>query len=359
MRYNDIRKTTKEIKIGNIAIGGNNPIAIQSMTNTDTHDRAATLAQCLELQRAGCDIVRITVPDKDAALTIPYLKENGLIIPVVADIHFDYRVALACAEVGVDKIRINPGNIGSDDKVKAVCDACNAKNIPIRIGVNGGSLEKSILAKYGSPTPDALCESAMYHISLLEKYDFNNVVVSMKVSDPYKMIMANRKLSQLTDYPLHLGVTEAGGKERGSLKSAIGIGALLCDGIGDTIRVSLTDKPVEEIAAARRILQSLDIEGQSGMDIVSCPTCGRTKIDLISLVKEFEAAAEREGLLSLPIKVAIMGCVVNGPGEAREADIGIAGGKGEAVLIRRGEIIEKISENSIVERLIEEIKKMK
>ena len=359
MRYNDIRKTTKEIKIGNIAIGGNNPIAIQSMTNTDTHDRAATLAQCLELQRAGCDIVRITVPDKDAALTIPYLKENGVIIPVVADIHFDYRVALACAEVGVDKIRINPGNIGSDDKVKAVCDACNAKNIPIRIGVNGGSLEKSILAKYGSPTPDALCESAMYHISLLEKYDFNNVVVSMKVSDPYKMIMANRKLSQLTDYPLHLGVTEAGGKERGSLKSAIGIGALLCDGIGDTIRVSLTDKPVEEIAAARRILQSLDIEGQSGMDIVSCPTCGRTKIDLISLVKEFEAAAEREGLLSLPIKVAIMGCVVNGPGEAREADIGIAGGKGEAVLIRRGEIIEKISENSIVERLIEEIKKMK
>ena len=359
MKYNDIRKTTKEIKIGNIAIGGANPIAIQSMTNTDTHDKSATLSQCLELQGAGCDIVRITVPDKEAALTIPYLKENGVIIPVVADIHFDYRVALACAELGVDKIRINPGNIGSDDKVKAVCDACNAKNIPIRIGVNGGSLEKSILAKYGSPTPDALCESAMYHVSLLEKYDFNNIVISMKVSDPYKMIMANRRLSELTDYPLHLGVTEAGGKERGSLKSAIGIGALLCDGIGDTIRVSLTDKPAEEISAAKRILQSLDIEGQSGMDIVSCPTCGRTKIDLISLVKEFEAAACREGLLDLPIKVAIMGCVVNGPGEAREADIGIAGGKGEAVLIRRGEIIEKISENSIVERLIEEIKKMK
>ena len=359
MRYNDIRRKTKEIKIGNIAIGGNNPIAIQSMTNTDTHDRKSTLEQCLELQTLGCDIVRITVPDKEAAMTIPYLKENGVLIPIVADIHFDYRVALACAEVGVDKIRINPGNIGSDDKVKAVCDACNARNIPIRIGVNGGSLEKNILAKYGAPTPDALCESAMYHISLLEKYDFNNVVVSMKVSDPYKMIMANRKLSELTDYPLHLGVTEAGGKERGSLKSAIGIGALLCDGIGDTIRVSLTDKPAEEIGAAKKILQSLDIEGQRGMDIVSCPTCGRTKIDLISLVKEFEDAAAKEGLLDLPIKVAIMGCVVNGPGEAREADIGIAGGKGEAVLIRHGEIIEKISENSIVERLIEEIKKMR
>ena len=359
MKYNDIRRTTKEIKIGNIAIGGNNPIAIQSMTNTDTHDKVATLAQCLELQRAGCDIVRITVPDTEAAATIPYIKENGLSVPVVADIHFDYRVALECAALGVDKIRINPGNIGSDDRVKAVCDACNARNIPIRIGVNGGSLEKSILAKYGSPTPEALCESAMYHASLLEKYDFNNIVISMKVSDPYKMIMANRALSQMTDYPLHLGVTEAGGKERGSLKSAIGIGALLCDGIGDTVRVSLTDKPSEEISAARRILQSLDVEGQCGMDIVSCPTCGRTKIDLIALVKEFETAAEKAGLLDLPVKVAIMGCVVNGPGEAREADIGIAGGKGEAVLIRHGEIIEKISEDSIVERLIEEINKMR
>ena len=359
MKYNDIRRRTKEIKIGNIAIGGDNPIAIQSMTNTDTYDKAATLAQCLELKRAGCDIVRITVPDKKAAATIPYLKENGVDIPIVADIHFDYRVALECAELGVDKIRINPGNIGSDDRVKAVCDACNKRNIPIRIGVNGGSLEKSILAKYGAPTPEALCESAMYHASLLEKYDFNNIVISMKISDPYKMIMANRMLSQMTDYPLHLGVTEAGGKERGSLKSAIGIGSLLCDGIGDTVRVSLTDKPSEEINAARQILQSLDVEGQCGMDIVSCPTCGRTKIDLIALVKEFENAAEKEGLLDLPIKVAIMGCVVNGPGEAREADIGIAGGKGEAVLIRRGEIIEKISEDSIVERLIEEIRKMK
>ena len=359
MKYNDIRRNSKEIKIGNTAIGGRNPIAIQSMTNTDTHDKAATLAQCLELQRAGCDIVRITVPDKEAADTIPYLKEKGLIIPVVADIHFDHRVALACAERGVDKIRINPGNIGSDENVKAVCKACELRSIPIRIGVNGGSLEKSILAKYGSPTPDALCESAMYHVSLLEKFDFTNIVISMKASDPYKMIAANRKLAQMTNYPLHLGVTEAGGKERGSLKSAIGIGALICDGIGDTIRVSLTDKPVEEIDAAKRILQSLDIEGQCGMDIVSCPTCGRTKIDLIALVKEFENAAASEGLLDMPIKVAIMGCVVNGPGEAREADIGIAGGKGEAVLIRRGEIIEKISEDSIVERLIAEIKKMR
>jgi len=359
MKYNDIRKQTKEIKIGNIAIGGNNPIAIQSMTNTDTRDMNATLAQCLELQGVGCDIVRITVPDKESAKTIPYLKENGVKIPVVADIHFDYRVALECAAAGVDKIRINPGNIGADENVRAVCNACSARNIPIRIGVNGGSLEKNILAKYGAPTPEALVESAKYHISLLEKYDFNNIVVSMKASDPYKMIAANRLLSQGIDYPLHLGVTEAGGKERGSLKSAIGIGALLCDGIGDTIRVSLTDKPTEEISAARRILQAVDIEGQSGMDIVSCPTCGRTKINLIELVKAFEDAAEREGLLNLPIKVAIMGCVVNGPGEAREADIGVAGGRGEAVLIRHGEIVEKIAEDKIVERLVDEIKKMK
>ena len=359
MKYNDVRRKSREVKIGNKSIGGSAPIAIQSMTNTDTHDKAATYAQIKALENAGCDIVRITVPDIEAADTIPYLKEKGIAIPVVADIHFDYRVALRCAEVGVDKIRINPGNIGDDDRVRAVCEACKVKNIPIRIGVNGGSLEKEILAKYGAPTPEALCESAMYHISLLEKFDFYDTVVSMKVSDPYKMILANRLLAEKCDYPLHLGVTEAGGKQRGSIKSAVGIGSLLCDGIGDTIRVSLTDDPVEEIRAARQILQAIGVEGQTGMDIVSCPTCGRTKIDLITLVSQFESEAEKQGLLGLPLKVAIMGCVVNGPGEAREADVGIAGGKGEAVLIRKGEIVRKISEDNIVDCLISEVKRLK
>ena len=358
MKYNEIRRKTRQIKIGNKIIGGNAPIAIQSMTNTDTHDKVVTLAQIRALQAAGCDIVRITVPDVEAAETVYYLKENGVSIPVVADIHFDYRVAIRCAELGVDKIRINPGNIGDDDRVRAVCDACRERNIPIRIGVNGGSLEKHILAKYGSPTPEALCESAMYHAGLLEKFGFYDTVISMKISDPYKMIAANKLLADRCDYPLHLGVTEAGARERGLLKSAVGIGSLLCDGIGDTIRVSLTDDPVKEISAARSILQAVGVDGQSGLDIVSCPTCGRTKIDLIPLVAEFEEAAKREGILDLPIKVAIMGCVVNGPGEAREADIGIAGGKGEAVLIRKGEIVRKIAEEDIVDTLIGEIKKL-
>ena len=359
MRYNDIRRKTREIRIGNKVVGGASPIAIQSMTNIDTHDAEATYTQIKALEDIGCDIVRITVPDIEAANTIVYVKEKGINVPIVADIHFDYKVALRCAEIGVDKIRINPGNIGDDERVKAVCKACKSKNIPIRIGVNGGSLEKDILAKYGSPTPEALCESALYHISLLEKFDFYDTVVSIKVSDPYKMIAANRLLAQKCDYPLHLGVTEAGGKERGSIKSAVGIGALICDGIGDTVRVSLTDNPLEEIRAARQILQAIGIEGQSGLDIVSCPTCGRTKIDLIPIVAAFEAASEKEGLLNVPLKVAIMGCVVNGPGEAREADVGIAGGKGEAVLIRKGEIVRKISEADIVETLIAEVKLLK
>ncbi len=358
MKYNDIRRKTREIKIGNTSVGGRARIAIQSMTNTDTHDKSATLGQVRELEAAGCDIVRITVPDTEAAETVAYIKENGVNIPIVADIHFDYRVAMRCAELGVDKIRINPGNIGDSDRVKAVCKECKKRGIPIRIGVNGGSLEKEILAKYGSPTPEALCESAMYHISLLERFDFYDTVISMKTSDPYKMIAANKLLADKCDYPLHLGVTEAGARERGMIKSAVGIGSLLCDGIGDTIRVSLTDNPVEEVRAAGQILNAVGIEGQRGLDIVSCPTCGRTKIDLISLVAEFEKAAEREKLLNLPIKVAIMGCVVNGPGEAREADVGIAGGKGEAVLIRKGEIIKKISEDDVVSCLIAEIKEI-
>lgn len=359
MKYNDIRRKTREIKIGRTRIGGAAPIAIQSMTNTDTHDMEATYKQVRALERAGCDIVRITVPDLEAAQTVTYLKEKGLEVPIVADIHFDYRVAVRCAELGVDKIRINPGNIGDSDRVRAVCEACKSRNIPIRIGVNGGSLEKHILARYGAPTPEALCESARYHIALLEKFDFYDTVISMKISDPYKMLAANRLISETCDYPLHLGVTEAGGAERGLLKSAVGIGGLLCDGIGDTVRVSLTADPIEEVIAARKILQAVGVDGQSGMDIVSCPTCGRTKIDLIPLVAELERAAEREGLLNLPIKVAVMGCVVNGPGEAREADIGIAGGNGEAVLIRRGEIVRKLPENEIVEALICEIKKIR
>jgi len=359
MIYNDIRRKTKKIAVGNVAIGGDAPIAIQSMTNTDTHDVPATVAQIKELAARGCDIVRITVPDLSAADTIAAIKESGIETPIVADIHFDYKVALRCAELGVDKIRINPGNIGDDERVRAVCRACSLANIPIRIGVNGGSLEKNILAKYGAPTPEALCESAMYHISLLERYDFDNIIVSMKASNPYNMIKANRMLAERCEYPLHLGVTEAGSREIGALKSAVGIGALLCDGIGDTIRVSLTDKPEFEADAAKDILRAVGVEGQCGMDIVSCPTCGRTKIDLISLVREFEDAAKREGLTDMPIKVALMGCVVNGPGEAREADIGIAGGKGEAVLIKRGEIVSKIDETKIVETLIEEIKKLK
>lgn len=358
MKYNDIRRKTKKIRIGNTAIGGDSPIAIQSMTNTDTHDKEATLAQIRSLESAGCDIVRITVPDTEAADTIPYLKEKGVSIPIVADIHFDYRVALRCAEVGVDKIRINPGNIGSDDRVFEVVKACKRAEIPIRIGVNSGSLEKEILAKYGAPTAEALCESALYHASLLEKYDFEDIVISIKASDPYNMITANRMLAKKCEYPLHLGVTEAGSREMGSVKSAVGIGALLCDGIGDTVRVSLTDKPEQEIGAAKNIFNAIGIEGQSGMNIVSCPTCGRTGIDLISLVAAFEKRAKEENISDKAIKVAIMGCVVNGPGEAREADIGIAGGKGEAVLIKKGVIVEKIPEGNIVERLIDEIKRI-
>lgn len=359
MNYNEIRRKTKEITIGRKAIGAMAPIAIQSMTNTDTHDKEATLRQILELEQAGCDIVRITVPDVKAAETIPYLKKSGVQIPIVADIHFDYRVAIRSAELGVDKIRINPGNIGGEDRVRAVCEICREKKIPIRIGVNSGSLEKEILAKYGAPTPEALCESALYHASLLEKFDFTNTVISIKASNPYDMICANRLLAKSCNYPLHLGVTEAGSREMGSIKSAVGIGALLADGIGDTIRVSLTDNPVEEIFAAKKILKALSIEGQRGMDIVSCPTCGRTKIDLIPLVHAFEERVVAEGLADLPIRVALMGCVVNGPGEAREADVGIAGGKGEAVLIKKGEIIRKIPEADILSCLIEEIKKIK
>lgn len=359
MNYNAIRRPTPLIRIGKVTIGGDSPIAIQSMTNTDTHDATATIAQIKALALAGCDIVRITVPDEEAAKTILAIKEEGITTPIVADIHFDYRIALRCAEYGVDKIRINPGNIGDDTRVKAVVEACRTRSIPIRIGVNSGSLEKHILSRHGAPTPQALCESGLYHASLLERLDYTNIVISIKASTVSHMIAANRLLAENCPYPLHLGVTEAGGEEMGLVKSAAGIGALLCDGIGDTFRVSLTADPVAEVIAARKILHALNVEGQCGLQIVSCPTCGRTGIDLIRLHARFEEAVRAEGLDSIPVKVALMGCIVNGPGEAREADIGIAGGRGEALLFAKGEILGKLPEEAIIPTLLQRLREMK
>ncbi len=356
MNYQKIRRKTRTVHIGALTIGGDAPIAVQSMTNTDTKDREATLAQIRALEKAGCDLVRVTVPDKEAAKTVLFLKEQDLHIPIVADIHFDYRLAIQCAEYGVDKIRINPGNIGSEARVKAVCDACRTHGVAIRIGVNSGSLDADILAKYGAPTSEALCESACKHAALLEKFDFDNMVISIKGSGVLQTVHANRLLADRLDYPIHLGVTEAGSGSSARVKSAVGIGSLLCDGIGDTFRISLTEDPVAEIAAARELLNALEVDGQRGMNIVSCPTCGRTQIDLIFLANAFREAIEKEGLDKLPIRVALMGCIVNGPGEAREADIGIAGGKEEAVLFRHGEIIKKVSEESIIPELINQIR---
>ncbi len=359
MLYNDIRRRTAPVKVGNVTIGGYSRIAIQSMTNTRADDRAGTIDQIRRLSVAGCDIVRITVPDKETVKTIYEAKNAGITVPIVADIHFDYKIALECAAAGVDKIRINPGNIGSDENVRLVCNECKRHDIPIRIGINSGSLEKSILAKHGAPTAEALCESALYHLSLLHKFDFTNAIISVKASDPYNMIKANELLAERTTCPLHLGVTEAGGGNMGIMKSSIGIGGLLAHGIGDTVRVSLTDDPIEEVDAARKLFTALGIEGQTGLSIVSCPTCGRTQIELIKLVKSFENAVSSEGLADIPLKVALMGCIVNGPGEAREADFGVAGGKGEALFFRKGEIIEKIPESEIVARLIKELKQYK
>ena len=358
MNYTDIRKKTRCIKVGDVTVGGTAPVAIQSMTNTDTSDREATLRQVISLRDAGCDIVRLTAPTLESVRTFEYIKSKGIDIPLVADIHFDYKIAIAAAKGGADKIRINPGNIGDDGRVREVVLACRENRVPIRIGVNSGSLEKHILKKYGTPCAEALAESAMYHISLLERYDFQDIAVSVKSSDAYTMIRANRLLSEATDYPIHLGVTEAGFGTRAVIKSSIGIGALLSEGIGDTLRVSLTDKPEEEISAAREILSTLGIGDAQGMDIVSCPTCGRTKIDLIALTREFEARAMAEGLMKKNIKVALMGCVVNGPGEAREADVGIAGGNGEGLLFKRGEIIRKLREEELIDALLDEIRRL-
>lgn len=343
----------KQVTAGNVKIGGGAKITIQSMLNVPASDIENSVKQAVELEKAGCEIIRAAIPNKEAVALIPALKK-AVSIPVVADIHFDYRLALEAVEAGIDKIRINPGNIGSDDRVKAVADACRRKNIPIRIGVNSGSLEKEILAKYGHPTPQALCDSALYHASLLNRFDFDDIVLSMKSSDVATMVKAYELASEQCDYPLHLGVTEAGTERMGIIKSAAGIGALLLRGIGDTIRVSLTADPVKEIYAAKDILKALDID-RSGIQFVSCPTCGRTKIDLIGLADEAE---RRLRDCKKNIKVAIMGCVVNGPGEAREADIGIAGGDGNGLVFRKGEILRKVPEDKLIDALIEEIEKL-
>ncbi len=359
MNYNGYRRKSREITVGRVGIGGKNPISVQSMTNTDTHDVEATYRQVSELARAGCDIVRITAPDLESAETFRELKARGVGVPLVADVHFNYKIAVAAALAGADKIRINPGNIGGKERVREVVRACRERGIPIRIGVNSGSLEESILKRHGAPTAEALAESALYHASLLEDLDFTNIAISVKASDVQTMIRANRILAEKTDYPLHLGVTEAGARTAALVKSSVGIGALLSEGIGDTLRVSLTDDPCEEPRVAREILRSLSLDTAPSMDIVACPTCGRTKINLISLLSEFEERVKREGLDTFGIKVALMGCAVNGPGEAREADIGIAGGDGEGLLFKKGEIIRKIKEDRLIDELIDEIKRMR
>ena len=353
------RRNSREINVGGVKIGGNNRISIQSMTNTDTLDVPETIAQVRALRDRGCDIVRLAIPTVEAASTLRKIKEEGIDIPLVADIHFDYKIALAAIEAGVDKIRINPGNIGSRDRTEAVVRACRERGVPIRIGVNSGSLEKGLLEKHGGPTAEALAESALSHARILEELDFFDIAISVKSSNVPTMLEANRILARSCDYPLHLGVTEAGARTPAIVKSSIGIGALLSEGIGDTVRVSLTDDPVEEIAAAREILSTLGLSEKRGMDIVSCPTCGRTKIPLIKLLSDFEEAAGREGLFDVDVKVALMGCAVNGPGEAREADIGIAGGIGEGLLFKKGVVIRKIKEDELVSELIREIKIMK
>lgn len=344
------RRITRTVKAGNVEIGSGSKITVQSMLNVLAHDIEGNVAQAVELEKAGCEIVRLTVPDIEAVKTL-YAVKNAVKIPVVADIHFDYKCALESVAAGVDKIRINPGNIGSDDRIKAVADACRQKNIPIRIGVNSGSLEKDLLKKYGHVTPEALCESALRHASLLEKFDFNDIVISIKSSDVPTMVAAYRLVAQQCDYPLHLGVTEAGTRHMGMLKSAAGIGALLLDGIGDTIRVSLTADPVSEVAAGFDILKAVGIK-KDCPQIVSCPTCGRTKIDLISLAEKVEKELAN---VHKPIKVAVMGCAVNGPGEAKEADIGVAGGDGYGLIFKHGEILKKVPESKIVEELLKEI----
>ncbi len=348
-----MKRQSRKIKLGNIYIGGDSEITVQSMLNVPASNIEESVKQAIELERAGCEIIRAAIPNMNAVKLIPALKE-AVSVPIVADIHFDYRLAIESAAAGVDKIRINPGNIGSDDRVKAVVKACRERNIPIRIGVNSGSLEKEILAKYGHPTPQALCESALYHASLLEKFDFYDIVLSMKSSSVPFMVEAYEIAAEKCDYPLHLGVTEAGTQRMGIIKSAAGLGALLLRGIGDTIRVSLTDNPINEVKAAKDILKALEIR-KSGVQFISCPTCGRTSIDLISIAQEAERRLEN---CDKNITVAVMGCAVNGPGEAKEADIGIAGGNGDGLIFKKGKIVKKVKEDKLLGELMAEIEKM-
>ena len=347
------RKITRSVKVGNLLIGGGNNVVIQSMCNTDTRNVKETVAQIKRLEEAGCEMVRVAVPDMEAAKAIGEIKKE-ISIPLVADIHFDYRLALEAMEQGIDKVRINPGNIGSEEKIRAVVEKAKEKHIPIRIGVNSGSLEKDLLEKYGHVTPEALVESALKHVRILERYDFHDIVISIKASSVPFSIAAYSLLSQKVDYPLHVGITEAGTVWGGTVKSAVGIGSILAMGIGDTIRVSLTGDPVEEIKAAKEILKSLELR-KFGVEFVSCPTCGRTQIDLVSIASQVEEKCRK---INKNIKVAVMGCVVNGPGEAREADIGIAGGKGEGLIFKKGEIIKKVPENQLIDALMAEIEKL-
>ena len=344
------REHTKIVQIGDRRIGGGNPVLIQSMTNTKTEDVQATVAQILRLERAGCEIIRCTVPNEDAAKALAKIKEQ-IHIPLVADIHFDYKMAIAAMENGADKIRINPGNIGSEDKVKAVVDVAKERNIPIRVGVNSGSLEKDLIEKYGGVTAEGIVESALDKVHMIEKLGYDNLVISIKSSDVLMCVKAHELLADKTLYPLHVGITESGTVQSGSIKSAIGLGLILNQGIGDTIRVSLTGDPVEEIKSAKLILRTLGLR-EGGVEVVSCPTCGRTRIDLIGLADKVEKLVED---YPLNIKVAVMGCAVNGPGEAKEADLGIAGGIGEGLLIKKGEIIRKVPEDQLLTVLKEEL----
>jgi (E)-4-hydroxy-3-methylbut-2-enyl-diphosphate synthase len=348
-----IRRVTRKIKVGDIFVGGDAPITVQSMTNTDTRDAKATIEQIRRLEKAGCDIIRCAVPDMEASEALKEIVRESN-IPVVADIHFDYRLAIESIKNGVSALRINPGNIGSNERVRAVAEQAAHKGIPIRIGVNSGSLEKELLEKYGRVTSEALVESALKHVEILEKLNFHDIAISIKSSNVLQMIDSYRLISQKIDYPLHVGVTEAGTIWRGTIKSSVGIGALLCEGIGDTIRVSLTGDPVEEVRVGKEILKSIGLI-KGGVDFISCPTCGRTQIDLIGIAKEVE---ERLSKMNKNLKVAVMGCVVNGPGEAREADIGIAGGKGEGLIFKKGEIIRKVKEEELIDALMDEIDKM-
>ena len=344
---------TKRLFVGQVPVGGGAPVSIQSMCNTKTDDVPGTVAQIHALEAAGCEIIRVAVPDEAAAKAVDQIKEQ-ISIPLIADIHFNYKLAILCAERGIDAIRINPVNIGGEDRVKAVADACRARNISIRVGVNGGSLEKPLRAKYGGVTAEALVESAMGHVRLLNKFDFDDICISVKSSDVPLNMAAYRLLSERTDYPLHLGVTEAGTPSMGIIKSAMGIGGLLCMGIGDTVRVTLTADPVEEIYAAKKILQAAGLR-RSGVNLIACPTCGRTRIDLIPIAEEVE---RRLADCEKTITVAVMGCAVNGPGEASAADIGIAGGDGEGLLFRKGKVLYKVPQERLVDALMEEIAKL-